>query len=62
MLRGVMVLLARSMVSAGGAMGGGAGGDGVADDVTGKCAAGDADGVGAVVVVMWMMVHRGWWW
>ena len=56
-----MVPLARSMVSAGGAMGGGAGGDGVADDVTGESAAGDADSVGAVVVVMWMMVHRGLW-
>ena len=43
-------------------MGGGAGGDGVADDVTGECTAGDADSVGAVVVVVWMIVHRGWWW
>ena len=38
-------------------MGGGAGGDGVADGDTVECAAGDADGVGAVVVVMWMIVH-----
>ena len=42
-------------------MGGGAGGIGVVDDVTDECAAGDADGVGAVVVVMWTIVHRGWW-
>ena len=33
-LRLVVVLLARSLVSAGGAIGGDAGGDGVADDVT----------------------------
>ena len=46
---------------AGGAMGGGAPGDCVADDVTGECAAGDADGVGAVVVVMCTIVNRGWW-
>ena len=38
-------------------MGGGAGGDGVADGVTVECAAGDADDVGAVVVVMWMTVY-----
>ena len=43
-------------------MGGGAGGDGVVDDTTGECAAGDADGVGAVVVLMWMIGHLGWWW
>ena len=56
------MLLARLMVCVGGAMGGAAGGDGVADVVTGECAAGDADGVGAVVVVMWMIFHRGLWW
>ena len=55
-----MLPLAKSAVRAGGAMSGGAGGGGVADDVTGECAAGDADGVGEVVVVMWMIVHRGW--
>ena len=43
-------------------VGGGAGGDAVAGDVSRECAAGDADGEGAVVVVMWMIVHRGWWW
>ena len=46
-LRGVGVAL----VSAGGAMGGGA------NDSTGGCAASDADGVGAVVAVMWTLVH-----
>ena len=56
-LRGVVVPLARSMVGAGDAMGGGAGGDGVADGVMIECAAGVADGVGAVVVVMYMTVH-----
>ena len=62
MLRRVMVPLARLMVSAGGARGGSAGGDGIADDVTGECAAGDPDGVAAVVLVMWMRIHPGWWW
>ena len=38
-----MVPLARSMLSADGAIGGGASGDGVADDVTGECAAGGSD-------------------
>ena len=57
-----MVPLAMLMVSAGCAMGGDAGGDGVVHDTTGECAAGDADGVGAVVVVMWMIVHGGMWW
>ena len=50
-LRGVVVAL----VSAGGAIGGGS------NDGTGGCAASDADGVGAVVAVMWTLVHRGWW-
>ena len=50
-LRGVVVAL----VNAGGAMGG------RANDRLGGCAAGDADGAGAVVVVMWTLVHRGWW-
>ena len=58
----MMVPLVRPMVSAGVAMGGGAGGDGAAGDVTGECAAGDVDCEGAVVVVMRMIVHRGWWW
>ena len=58
----VMVPLVRPMVSAGVDMGGGAGGDGAADDVTGECVAGNADGESAVVVVMRMIVHRGWWW
>ena len=54
--------LARSIVSTGGAMGDGAGGNDVAGDVTCECAAGDADGVCAVVVVVWMIVHLfGWW-
>ena len=48
--RGVVVAL----VSAGGAMGGGAN-DGLAG-----CSGSDADGVGAVAVVMWSLVHRGW--
>ena len=39
----VMVPLVRPMVSAGVAMGGGAGGDSAAGDVTGEFAAGDAD-------------------
>ena len=50
-LRGVVVVL----VSAGGAMGGGA------NDGPGGCAGSDADGVGAVAAVMWTLVHRGWW-
>ena len=58
----VMVPLVRPMVSAGVAMGGGASGNCAAGDVTGECAAGAADGEGAVVVVMRMIVHRGWWW
>ena len=41
-------------------MGGGAPGDSVADDITGECAAGDAGGVGEVVVVMCTIVNRGW--
>ena len=49
-LHGVMLPLARSIMSAGGAIGGGVGGDRVADHVTGECATGDADGMGAVVV------------
>ena len=49
-LRGVVVAL----VSAGGAMGGGT------NDGRVGCAASDADGVGAVVAVMWTLVHRGW--
>ena len=44
-----------ALVSAGGAMGGGA------NDGTGECVASDADGVCAVVAVMWTLVHRGWW-
>ena len=47
----VIVPLVRPIMSAGVAMGGGAGGgaggDGTAGDVTGECAAGDADGEGA---------------
>ena len=58
----VMVPLVMPMVSAGVAMGLGAGGDGAAGDVTGECAAGDADDGGAVMVLMRMLVHRGWWW
>ena len=50
-LRGVVVAL----VSAGGAIGGGA------NDIPAGCAGSDADGVGAVVAVMWTLVHRGWW-
>ena len=50
-LRGVVVAL----VSAGGAMGSGA------DDGSGGCVGSDTDGVGAVVAVMWTLVHRGWW-
>ena len=50
-LRGAVVAL----VSAGGAMGGGA------YDGPGGCAGSDADGVGAVAAVMWTLVHRGWW-
>ena len=53
----VMVPLVRPMVRPGVAMGGGAGGHGVAGDVTGECDASDADGEGAVVVVMRMKVH-----
>ena len=51
-LRGVVMTL----VSADGAMGGGA------NDGPDGCAGSDADGVGAVVAVMWTLVHRGWWW
>ena len=51
----VMVPLVKPMVSAGVAMGCGAGGDGAAGDVTGECAAGDADGKGAVGE------DTGWW-
>ena len=50
-LRGVVVAL----VSAGGAMGGGA------DDGPGGCAGSDAVGVGVVVAVIWTLVHREWW-
>ena len=50
-LRGVVVAL----VSAGGAMGGGA------SDGPGRCAGSDADSVGAVASVMWTLVRRGWW-
>ena len=50
-LRAVVVAL----VSAGGAMGGGA------NDGPAGCAGSDADGVGAVAAVMWTLVHRGWW-
>ena len=50
-LRGVVA----AVVSAGGAMGGGA------NDGPGGCAGSDADGVGAVVAVMWTLVHGGWW-
>ena len=50
-LRGVVVAL----VSAGGAMGGGA------SDGPGGCAGSDADGLGAVAAVMWTLVRRGWW-
>ena len=49
-LRGMVVAL----VSAGGAMGGGG------NDGPGRCAASDADGVSAVVAVMWTLVQRGW--
>ena len=49
-LRGVVVAL----VSAGGAMGGGA------NDGPAGCAGSDADGVHAVVAVMWTLVHPGW--
>ena len=61
-LHWVMVPLVRPMVSAGVAMRNGAGGDGAAHDVMGECAAGDADGEGAVVVVMRIIVHGGSWW
>ena len=44
----VMVPLVRPMVSAGVAIGGGAGGDGAAGDVTGECPGGDANGEAAV--------------
>ena len=44
-----------ALVSAGGAMGGGA------NDGPDGCAGCDADGVRAVVAVMWTLVHRGWW-
>ena len=50
-LRGVVMAL----VSAGGAMGGGA------NDGPSWCAGSDADCVGALVAVMWTLVHRGWW-
>ena len=50
-LRGVVVAL----VSAGGAMGGGA------IDGLGRCAGSDADGVGVVAAVMSGLVRRGWW-
>ena len=50
-LRGVVVAL----VSAGGAMGGGA------NDGPGGFDGSDADGVGALVAVMWTLVDRGWW-
>ena len=46
-LRGVVVAL----VSAGGAIGGGA------NDGPGGCAGSDADSVGAVAAVMWTLVH-----
>ena len=49
-LRGVSVAL----VSAGGAMGGGA-----IDGLAG-CSGSVADGVGAVAAVLWSLVHRGW--
>ena len=49
-LRGVVVAL----VSAGGAMGGGA------IDGPAGCSGSDADGVGAVAAVLWSLVHRGW--
>ena len=52
-----MVPPVRPMVSTGVAMGGGAGGDSAAGDVTGECAAGDDNREGAVVVVMRMIVH-----
>ena len=48
-LRGVVVAL----VSAGGAMGGGA------NDDLARCSGSDADGVGALAAVMWSLVHRG---
>ena len=51
-LHWVMVPLVRTMVTAGVAIGGGAGGDGAAGDVTRECAAGDAVGEDTVVVVM----------
>ena len=50
-LRGVVVAL----VSAGGALGRGA------NDGLGGCAGSGANGVGAVVAVMWTFVHRGLW-
>ena len=52
----VLVPPVRPMVSAGVAMSDGAGGDGAASHVMGECAAGDADGECAVVV-MRMIVH-----
>ena len=44
-----------ALVSADGAMGGGA------NDGPCGCAGSDADGVGAVAAVMWTLVHHGWW-
>ena len=49
-LRGMVVAL----VSAGGAMGGGA------IDGPAGCSGSDADGVSAVAAVLWSLVHRGW--
>ena len=42
-----------ALVSVGGAMGGGA------IDGPAGCARSDADGVGAVAAVLWLLVHRG---
>ena len=44
-----------ALLSAGGAMGGGA------SDGPGWCAGSDTDGVGAVAAVVWALVCRGWW-
>ena len=49
-LRGVVV----GLVSAGGAMGGGA------FDGPAGCSGSDANGVGGVAAVLWSLVHRGW--
>ena len=49
-LRGLVVAL----VSVGGAMGGGA------NDGPAGCSGSDADGVGAVAAVMWLLVFRVW--